>query len=79
MAAVLKTAVVMSHRGFESLSLRQSLFEYEMAVFDPFEAIFEAIAIAEDSRNAVGGFDTIPERGGSGASGQQASAGRRPG
>jgi hypothetical protein len=30
----LKTAVAMSHRGFESLSLRQSLFEYEMAVYD---------------------------------------------
>ena len=33
----LKTAVVMSHRGFESLSLRQSLFEYEMTVFESFQ------------------------------------------
>jgi hypothetical protein len=69
MAAVLKTAVAMSHRGFESLSLRQSLFEYELAIFDSSQAVFEAIIIAADSRNAVGGFDTIPERGGSGRSG----------
>jgi hypothetical protein len=53
MAAVLKTAVAMSHRGFESLSLRQGLFEYERAVFDSLQAVFEAIAIAADSRNAV--------------------------
>jgi integrase len=49
MAAVLKTAVVMSHRGFESLSLRQSLFEYEMAVFESLQAVFEVISIAEDA------------------------------
>jgi hypothetical protein len=57
----------MSHRGFESLSLRQSLFKYELALFDSFQVLFETIAIAEDSRNAVGGFDTNPERGGKGA------------
>ena len=54
MAAVLKTAVAMSHRGFESLSLRQSLSKYEMAIFDCFQAVFEAIAISEDIVNAVG-------------------------
>ena len=54
MAAVLKTAVVMSHRGFESLSLRQSLFEYEMPVFDSFQAVFKVIRIAADSRNSIG-------------------------
>jgi hypothetical protein len=54
MAAVLKTAVVMSHRGFESLSLRQGLFEYEMAVFDSFQAVFKVIRIAADSRNSIG-------------------------
>jgi hypothetical protein len=69
MAAVLKTAVAMSHRGFESLSLRQSLFEYEMAVFDSLQAVFEAITIAEDSRNAIGAFGRIPEQGGNGSRG----------
>ncbi len=54
MAAVLKTAVVMSHRGFESLSLRQSHFEYEMAIFNSSQAVFEVIRIAADSRNSIG-------------------------
>jgi hypothetical protein len=46
MPTALKTAVMMSHQRFESLSLRQSLFEYETASFDLFPPVFEAITIA---------------------------------
>jgi hypothetical protein len=62
----LKAAVVTSHRGFESLSLRQANFEYEMASFDLFQSVFEAITIAGDNRNAIRPSGRIPERGGNG-------------
>src|SRR5579884_651219 len=78
MAAVLKTAVAMSHRGFESLSLRQSNFEYEMASFDLSLSVFEPMAIAEDSPNRIGVSGRIPEPSGNGGGRELCNRSGRP-